>query len=359
MRKRDNLGRKRVDRRRLESELTLELRPSGSQDGGRGGVAVDHDAAWVAGVRERLAAWYAEAGRDLPWRADRDPYRILVSEMMLVQTTVAAVIPYFERFIGRYPDVAAAGRRGSRRGVEGMGGSGLLPEGPAASCGGASDRLQARRNDSPRIPRRSGHSRASAATSPAPSSRLPSISPSRSSRQTVSAFWRGSWPLRQNLKMAPARERLWQAAERLVPAANAGAFNQALMELGALVCTPREPACLLLPGCELLRGQAAGPSGSIAGNHAETTSRGRSTEAAAVVGRRGQVLIVQRGLGGLWEQFWEFPTIHLEGVDPAGRSLGPGGRPGRGRQAADRDHRSRSGRRSRPSSTASPIIASS
>src|SRR4051794_23004937 len=67
----------------------------------------DLDRGWVSRVRRRLVAWYAEARRDLPWRADRDPYRILVSEMMLVQTTVAAVIPYYERFLGRFPTVEA------------------------------------------------------------------------------------------------------------------------------------------------------------------------------------------------------------------------------------------------------------
>ena len=58
-------------------------------------------------MQERLTAWYKEARRDLPWRANRDPYRILVSEMMLVQTTVTAVIPYFERFLNQFPDAGS------------------------------------------------------------------------------------------------------------------------------------------------------------------------------------------------------------------------------------------------------------
>ena len=68
-------------------------------------ASLDRASEWVAAVRERALAWYGEAGRDLPWRASRDPYRILVSEMMLVQTTVAAVVPFFERFTRRFPDV--------------------------------------------------------------------------------------------------------------------------------------------------------------------------------------------------------------------------------------------------------------
>ena len=65
----------------------------------------DLDQSWVDSVRQQLSVWYEEPQRDFPWRREHDPYRILVSEMMLVQTTVAAVIPYFERFLRRFPDV--------------------------------------------------------------------------------------------------------------------------------------------------------------------------------------------------------------------------------------------------------------
>src|SRR5262249_21923889 len=82
-------------------------RPRKARNPGAAGVGVDLDPAWVGRVRERLTDWYAGARRELPWRADRDPYRILVSEMMLVQTTVAAVVPYFERFLRRFPTVEA------------------------------------------------------------------------------------------------------------------------------------------------------------------------------------------------------------------------------------------------------------
>ena len=107
-----------------------------------------------------------------------------------------------------------------------------------------------------------------------------------------------------------------------MPARKAGAFNQALMELGALVCTPREPACLLCPIARFCDAKRLGLQDRLP----EITPKPRPqavTEAAVMVVQYGQVLIVQRGLGGLWEQFWEFPTIHLAGVDPARRSLGP------------------------------------
>ena len=145
-------------------------------------------------VRSRLVAWYGEAHRQLPWRADRDPYRILVSEMMLVQTTVAAVVPYFERFLRAVPDRRGPGRGRRGRGAQGLGGPGLLPPGPAAPRGGPGGRRRPRRASSPTTPRRSGPCRASAGTSPGRSSRSPSTAPRRSSRRTPSASWRAGWP---------------------------------------------------------------------------------------------------------------------------------------------------------------------
>src|SRR5215213_5006742 len=96
-------GRGAVPRGRLgevEGAVARPRTPAGSGE-------IDRDPEWVDGIRRRLVAWYEQGHRALPWRADRDPYRILVSEMMLVQTTVAAVVPYFERFLRRFPTAAA------------------------------------------------------------------------------------------------------------------------------------------------------------------------------------------------------------------------------------------------------------
>jgi A/G-specific adenine glycosylase len=297
-----------------------QARESGPQDAGRGGT-LDRDDVWVTAVREQLAGWYAAAGRHLPWRADRDPYRILVSEMMLVQTTVAAVIPYFERFIGRYPNVtalAAADLTDVLKAWEGLGYYRRARQLHAAAQtivrehGGQMPTHAAAVRALPGVGRYiAGAILSFAFDQPEP------IVEANSQRVLARLL-----ALRQNLKTAPAQERLWQAAERLVPAANAGAFNQAIMELGALVCTPREPACLFCPVAKVCEARRLGLQDRLP----ETTPKPPPeavTEAAVVVIRRGQVLIVQRGLGRLWEQFWEFPTLHLDGVDPAGRSFGP------------------------------------
>src|SRR5271167_4416089 len=84
----------------------------------------DSDPEWVAQIRRHLVDWYQGAARKLPWREDRDPYRILVSEMMLVQTTVTAVVPFFARFLERFPtvrDLAEADEADVLKAWEGLG----------------------------------------------------------------------------------------------------------------------------------------------------------------------------------------------------------------------------------------------
>jgi A/G-specific adenine glycosylase len=282
----------------------------------------DTDRNWVAQVRERLVAWYQDARRDLPWRVNRDPYRILVSELMLVQTTVAAVIPYFERFIRRFPELralAAASEADVVKAWEGLGYYRRARQLHAAARtimrthgGRIPDDVLALRA-LPGIGRYvAGAILSFAYDRPEP------IVEANSQRVLARLFAIG-----EDLKTAPCRNRIWQAAQRLVPGTGAGAFNQALMELGALVCTPKQPACLVCPLSSLCEARRMG----IQDRLPVTTPKpppAAVTEAGIIVVRAGRVLIVQRGLGGLWEQFWEFPTVHLDGLDPAGRSLGAG-----------------------------------
>jgi A/G-specific adenine glycosylase len=283
-------------------------------------VAFNPDARWLADLRERLVGWYADAQRRLPWRADHDPYRILVSEMMLVQTTVTAVIPYFERFLSRFPDfraLAAATEAEVLKAWEGLGyyrrarqlhatartvvqqHGGVMPDDPIA--------VQAL----PGV----GRYVAGAILSFAYDRPQPIV---EANSQRVLARLLA---IKADLKTSATRERIWRAAERLVPTEGAGSFNQALIELGALVCTPRQPACLVCPVAGLCEARRLGLQDLLPVMTPKPAPLA-VTEACAIVRRDACVLIVQRGLGGLWEQFWEFPTIHVDGVDPAGRSFG-------------------------------------
>ncbi|MHB1558676.1 MAG: A/G-specific adenine glycosylase [Isosphaeraceae bacterium] len=288
------------------SEATSEARP-------------EHDPKRVDAIRTGLLAWYREAGRVLPWRADRDAYRILVSEMMLVQTTVAAVIPYYERFLRRFPNarsLADADESEVLKMWEGLGyyrrarqlhaaarqivlaHGGTVPDNPEA--------VRALPGVGPYI---AGAVLSFAFDRPEP------IVEANSQRVLARLL-----ALQDDPTSSAGRRRIWSAAARLVPPEHAGDFNQALMDLGATICTPRQPSCLLCPVVASCAARHRGLQDVIP----RATPRPAPTEvreACAVVTQGDQYLVVQRGRGGLWEQFWEFPTIHREGQDPAGRSF--------------------------------------
>jgi A/G-specific adenine glycosylase len=219
----------------------------------------DLDPRWVDRVRRQLASWYEGGHRDLPWRATRDPYRILVAELMLVQTTVAAVNPYYERIPGTLPRARRGpGRRRRGRRAEGLGGPGLLPQGAPAPGGGPRDRP----DHGGAVPDRAEALRALPGVGPLHRRGGPllRLRPPRADR-------RGQHPTRPGPLAGlaagragrPASQaRLWEAAGRLVPRRGGRPFNQAFMELGATVCTPRTPLCLVCPVAAECRARARG-----------------------------------------------------------------------------------------------------
>jgi A/G-specific adenine glycosylase len=311
-----------MGRRKRKGKNDGELEPAAGEPPGVGTdePGPDEDPASGEGIRRALLDWYEDVGRKLPWRADRDAYRILVSEFMLVQTTVAAVIPYFERFLRRFPDarsLAEADEGDVLKAWEGLGYYRRARQLQAAA-------RQVVRMHGGSIPDDAEAVRA-----------LPGVGPYIAGAVLSFAFDRPEpiveansqrvlarlVALRDDLKSTAARKRVWLAAGRLVPPRRAGDFNQALMDLGATICTPRQPSCLLCPVAAFCQARRLGLQDVIPRITPKPPPTAVS-EACAVVHRRGRILIVQRGSGRLWERFWEFPTIHLAGPDPAGRSFG-------------------------------------
>lgn len=282
----------------------------------------DQDGAWVARVRSALLEWYGSAARDLPWRRTRDPYRILVSEMMLVQTTVTAVVPFFARFLAQFPtvhDLAAADEGAVIKAWEGLGYYRRARQLHAAAHAVVAEHGGEFPPDLDAIRALPGVGRyiAGAVLSFAFDRPAPIV---EANTQRVLARWL-AWE--GDLKSSETQKRLWDASERLVPELGAGAFNQAFMELGALVCTPRQPMCLVCPVSTDCRARQLGRQDQIP--HVTPKSKPlASEEHVGIVVRMGRVLIVKRPPGGLWENFWEFPTIHVSGADPAGRGFDSG-----------------------------------
>ena len=280
----------------------------------------DCDPAWIMQIRDKLLAWHRTAGRQLPWRGVRDPYRVLVSEMMLVQTTVAAVIPYYARFLGRFPTIealAAADEADVLKAWEGLGYYRRARQLQAAARavverhGGTFPADPAAVRELPGV----GRYIAGAILSFAFDRPAPIV---EANTQRVLARWL-AWP--EDLTTARSQARLWDAAARLVPDEGAGDFNQAFMDLGATVCVPRAPLCLACPVAALCRARREGLQDRLPVAKARKPPK-EVAEAAALIRRGDEYLMFQRGPGRLWEHFWEFPTVHRGGADPAGRSLG-------------------------------------
>jgi len=261
-----------------------------------------------AALQKALLAWYRRSRRDLPWRRSQDPYLVWVSEVMLQQTTVKTATPYYESFVAAYPTLAAlaAAReedvlarwsglgyyhrarnllRGARHVVERLGGRFPKTLEAALAVPGV------------------GLYTASAVLSIAHGAALPVVD--GNVRRVLSRLFalRGpDWK-----RDAPFYNLADEWLDRSAP----GDWNQAVMELGATVCTPRKPAC---PACPLRRSCQALAQGVV-----DELPEGRTrrpsvdvTVAAALVERSGRLLLVRRAEGRLLGRMWEVPQTSLE-----------------------------------------------
>jgi len=196
-----------------------------------------------------LLRWYAEHGRDLPWRSTRDPYRVLVSEVMLQQTQAARVVPYLERFLARFPDEDALATAPTAEVLAAWSGLGYnrralaLQRAARIVAGEGWPRDEAGLRRLPGV----GPYTAAAVASFAFGEQVPAVD--TNARRVIERLDRR--------RRAPAALRRRAAA--LLPAGRAAAFNHAIMDLGATVCTARAPRCDACPlaGTCRSRGRAA------------------------------------------------------------------------------------------------------
>ncbi|HTU24154.1 MAG TPA: A/G-specific adenine glycosylase, partial [Pirellulales bacterium] len=278
-------------------------------------IAADpHDPKRLTALRRRLVAWYRRNRRDLPWRQTRDPYCVWISEIMLQQTQVATVIPYYERFLARFPNVrrlAAADEHEVLRHWEGLGyyrrarqlhraarqivaeHGGLFPTTPAAVAELAGI----------------GRYTAGAILSIALDQPAPILE-----ANTVRLHSR-LLALDEDPASRAAQQRLWQFAEAVLPRRGAGELNQALMEFGSLVCTPRAPKCDACPLAEYCLARERGLEDVIP-RPAKKPVVEAVREGAVVVWRSEQVLVRCHPAGERWAGLWDFPRFPLSAESP-------------------------------------------
>ena len=253
----------------------------------------------------RLLNWYARHARPLPWRKTRDPYRIWISEIMLQQTQVETVIPYYQRWLKKFPTVRALANAPLKEVLALWEGLGYYSR--ARNLHKAAQKVMAEHKG--RLPRTVDELR-----------RLPGIGRYTAGAIASIAFNADAAVLDGNVKRVLARvfnlsddvkspageKKLWALAESLVPSGRAGDYNQALMDLGATICRPQNPTCLLCPLLGLCEAQKLGLQ-----NERPVTAKKAPTPhydvTAAILRKNGRVLIAQRPADKLLGGLWEFP----------------------------------------------------
>jgi A/G-specific adenine glycosylase len=247
----------------------------------------------------------------MPWRGVADPYKVWISEIMLQQTTVAAVVPYYQRFMTRFPDLSALAAADVQDVLSAWEGLGYYSRGRnlhrAAQVvmrehGGRFPRDVENLRTLPGIGRYTAGAIASFAfDEPAP------ILEANTQRVYARLSDYGLDP-----RSTEGQAALWGFAQSIVPSKGAGAFNQALIDLGALVCVPVNPRCDECPLAGLCRAFRAGRQNEIP----PPKTRPKVTEvheAVMAIRRDGRWLVRQRQPGERWAGMWDFPRIPLNG----------------------------------------------
>lgn len=268
-----------------------------------------------AGIRRRLLLWFGRHKRDLPWRRTEDPYHIWVSEIMLQQTRVAAVIPYYERFLGLFPDVSALASAADQDLLAAWAGLGYYSR--ARNLQKAARAIvELRQFPSDYVALRD----------------LPGIGDYTAAAVSSIAFGKPHAAMdgnvlrvlsrmaceRGDIKSAVVRNRLRELAECLLPHKRPGDFNQALMELGATVCLPKQPRCAACPVRRHCRANQEGLQDRLPLNSVRANGI-RHEKHLLVIERAGSILFWQRPadsarLAGFWElpEREELPRAAIE-----------------------------------------------
>jgi len=256
---------------------------------------------------EQLLKWYRRCGRHaLPWQHPPDPYRVWVSEIMLQQTQVRTVIPYFRRFMARFPDVQALADADLDTVLHQWTGLGYYAR--ARNLHRAARRI--RDEHGGRIPDGleqlrdlPGIGRSTAGAILALSRNRPHPILDGNVKRVLSRYHAvAGWPGQRRVE-----ERLWELAARYTPKRRAAAYTQAIMDLGATVCTRARPACGECPVAAGCAARRRGQQSQFPGKKPARTLPVRQTCFTILENDAGRVLLQRRPPAGIWGGLWSFP----------------------------------------------------
>jgi A/G-specific adenine glycosylase len=255
--------------------------------------------------RRALISWYHSHGRDLPWRRTRDPYAILVSEFMLQQTQVSAVVPYYDRWLCRFPNFASLSCAPEDDVLHAWQGLGYYVR--ARNLRATAKTIVERHNG--RLPRSIGQIRQLSGIGRYTAHAIATFAFNRSlpivEANTARVLTR-LLNFQSSIDSKEGSEKLWREAAMLVPKRNARIYNSALTDLGALVCIPRKPKCGICPLKTICR--AKYPEKLPLRRSRPCTKR--LTETHAFIFRAGRILLEQSS--ARWRGMWILPSLKLD-----------------------------------------------
>lgn len=257
-----------------------------------------------------LLNWYEQNARELPWRGHPDPYAVWVSEIMLQQTRVETVLPYYERWMSQFPTITALAKAPQQEVLAAWEGLGYYSR--ARNLHRAAQLVMTKYEgklpeDAEELCRLPGIGRYTAGAIASISFGKDTPALDGNVRRVLARVFNVNLPIRS----PEGEKRLWELASENVPAGRAGDYNQAIMDLGATLCLPRNPDCEACPLGELCQARALGLQ------EARPVKMRRPTiphhiVTAAVIQDEGRFLIAQRPVNGLLGGLWEFPGGKLQ-----------------------------------------------
>jgi A/G-specific adenine glycosylase len=280
----------------------------------------------LAEIRKRLLGWFRKYRRELPWRINKDPYRIWLSEIMLQQTRVAAVIPYYERFLERFPDICALAEAPEEEVLRLWSGLGYYSR--ARNLQRAAQQIVARHSGE--FPRTVDEALA-----------LPGIGSYTAAAILSIAFGAKHAVLDGNVARVLARldamegdlrengrwRSLQKSGDKLLEPKSPSDWNEAMMELGAMVCTPRAPQCLLCPVAEFCRARRLGLTDVIPEKRKKRATVEVTLAAAVLLDGHGRTLLLpppqtprkhgtpkiaaHEDVAALVSKMWHFPIVSV------------------------------------------------
>ncbi|MFD2330616.1 A/G-specific adenine glycosylase [Cohnella sp. GCM10020058] len=255
-----------------------------------------------------LLQWYKREKRDLPWRRSRDPYHIWVSEIMLQQTRVDTVIPYFNRFMTKFPTVTALADAPEEDVIKAWEGLGYYSR--ARNLQAAAREIKENHGGS--LPDDKAVVAGLKGVGPYTSGAILSIAfgrPEPAVDGNVMRVLSRYFCIDEDIAKPATRIGMEGLARELIPEGEASDFNQALMELGALICTPKSPSCLLCPVMAHCQGRHAGRETELPIKSKAKPPRPEHRLAVLLQDAEGRVLVRQRPESGLLARMWELPHV--------------------------------------------------